>query len=478
MSASATAQHFIGGEFVGDAERERRNPAQPTQIAVRSPIGDAADLDAAVTAAQAAQPAWRRTAAPQRGAILLRAAEVLRSRAETVAEDLVREEGKTRAEATGEVARAVGVLQFAGSLGWASNGSTYPSSLPGTTVTTRREPLGVVGLITPWNFPIAIPAWKSAPALISGNAVVLKPAELTPMSATHLAAALHEAGLPAGVFNIVHGTGAEVGEPLTRDPRIAAVSFTGSTAVGRRIERTLRERGARSQLEMGGKNAVLVVDDADPRLAAQVVAAGGFSLTGQACTATSRVYVTPGIRESFLAELSAIASQVVPGDGLDAATTMGAVVSDEQLAKNLAAVDAALSDGARLIHGSAEADGLRFSPVVAVDVDPGSPLATDEIFGPVIAVMDVPDYASGLRAVNDSPYGLTAGICTTSLALATDFADQAAAGIVKVNRPTSGLDLHVPFGGIKDSSSNTFREQGHTATQFYTWEKTTYIGVD
>ncbi|WP_353112930.1 aldehyde dehydrogenase family protein [Microbacterium sp.] len=478
MTTPAIAKHLIGGELTGDAVKERGNPARPDEVAVLSPAGDLADADAAISAAVAAQPAWARTPLPARGAILLKAAEILRERTPQIAADLVREEGKTIAEATGEVGRAIGVLQFFGSLGWAATGSIYASSIPGTTVTTRREPIGVVGLITPWNFPIAIPAWKTAPALISGNAVVMKPAELTPMSATHLAVALHEAGLPDGVFNVVHGSGRVVGDAIARDPRVGALSFTGSTAVGLGLEKTLQSRRARVQLEMGGKNGVLVVDDADARRAAQVVAAGGFALTGQACTATSRVYVTPGIRETFLAELADLARAYIPGDGLDAATTMGPVVSEDQLRRDVSAVQEALDGGARLLTGAAEADGLRFAPVVAVDVAHTAPIATEEIFGPVVAVVDVPDYEAGLAALNDSPYGLTAGICTTSLTHASDFADRVQAGVVKVNRPTSGLDLHVPFGGVKESSSNTFREQGHTATQFYTWEKTTYTGVE
>ena len=478
MSSTAIAQHLIDGEFTGEPVKERRNPARPDEVAVVSASGTRADAEAAIAAAEAAQPAWAAVPAPARGAILMRAAELLRSRAAEVAADLVREEGKTIAEASGEVGRAVGVLQFFGSLGWAATGTTYESALPGTTISTRRRPLGVVGLITPWNFPIAIPAWKTAPALLSGNAVVLKPSELTPMSARHLAAALHEAGLPAGVLNVVQGSGRTVGETLAQDDRIAALSFTGSTAVGRQIGRVVNERGGRSQLEMGGKNGVLVLDDADPRRAAQVVASGGFGLTGQACTATSRVYVTPGIRAAFLEELAAIAATYAPGDGLDPATAMGVVASDAQLERDISAVRNAVDSGATLLHGRPDSDGLHFQPVIAVDVDHASPLAAEEIFGPIVAVMEVPDYEAGLAAINDSAYGLTAGICTTSLSRASDFAENAHAGVIKVNRATAGLDLHVPFGGVKDSSSGTFREQGHTATQFYTWEKTVYLGAE
>ncbi|WP_026556224.1 aldehyde dehydrogenase family protein [Arthrobacter sp. 35W] len=478
-AAASTAQHLINGQWLGAADTERMNPARPQEVAAYSPIGSAADVDAAITAAAAAQPGWAALPAPARGAILIAAAGLLQERESTVAADLVREEGKTLAEARGEVKRAVDVLRFFGSLGWAATGEVLPSGLPGTTITTRREPMGVFALITPWNFPIAIPAWKAAPALVSGNAVVLKPAELTPLSATHLARALHDAGLPAGVFNVVHGKGRVVGAALASDPRVAGLSFTGSTNVGLGLQEVLNARRARVQLEMGGKNAVLVLDDADPVAAAQVVAAGAFGLTGQACTATSRVYVTPGIRETFLDALVAEASGYLPGDGLEPGTRLGAVVSRAQFDQDLDAVRTAVDRGATLLHGSVDADpeaGLFFPAAVLTGLAADDPAVTEEIFGPVVAVLEVPDYEAGLAAVNDSRYGLTAGICTDSLKLSTDFAARVQAGVVKVNRPTAGLDLNVPFGGVKDSSTNTFREQGRTAVDFYTWGKTVYTG--
>jgi aldehyde dehydrogenase (NAD+) len=350
--------------------------------------------------------------------------------------------------------------------------------MPGTDVFTRYEPIGVAALITPWNFPIAIPAWKAAPALISGNAVVLKPAELTPLSATHLAQALVEAGLPAGVLNVVHGDGSVVGDALARDKRVGALSFTGSTQVGLGLHQVLSERRARVQLEMGGKNAYLVLDDADVAAAAKVVAASGFSLTGQACTATSRVYVTPGRYDEFVAALSDHATAVRLGNGLDDGTTMGPVVSDEQLSVDVGAVEKARSEGATVVAGGSEPDGSFFAPTVLTDVAQDSDVARNEVFGPVVAVMRVGDYEEGLARVNDSQYGLTAGICTTSLTAAHDFAARAQVGVVKVNRPTTGLDLNVPFGGVKNSSSNTFREQGPHAVDFYTWGKTVYLGQD
>ncbi|WP_020661125.1 aldehyde dehydrogenase family protein [Amycolatopsis benzoatilytica] len=474
---TTTVQHLVGGEWTGDPVRERHNPARPGEVAVRAPAGDKSTVDAALSAAEHARRAWAATPAPARGAILLDAADLLRSRHETVAADLVREEGKTLAEARGEVRRAIDVLRYFGSHGWQRTGGVFPSGTPGTSVFTRPEPLGVVGLITPWNFPIAIPAWKLAPALVSGNTVVLKPAELTPASATHLAAALVESGLPAGVLNVVHGKGSVLGAALAADERVRAVSFTGSTEVGLRLHRTLSARRARVQLEMGGKNAYLVLDDADPAVAARTVAAGAFGLTGQACTATSRVYCTPGIRDEFVAALVKEAERFSPGDGLEDDAVMGPVVSSDQLSADLAAIGRAREQGATIATGGT-ADGPFLPATVLTDVDHEHDVARHEVFGPVVAVIPADGYDEGLALVNDSSYGLTAGLCTRDLALAHHFAEHAEAGVVKVNRPTTGLDLNVPFGGVKDSSSNTFREQGPAAADFYTWSKTIYLGHD
>ena len=469
-------QNLVGGEWTGDPHHERHNPADPAEVVALSPRSAADAAEEAVSAAVAAQPAWAAMPPPARGAILLDAADLLRQRQADVAEDLVREEGKTRTEAMGEVRRAIDVLRYFGSQGWLLGGESLPSSLPSTQVFTRHEPIGVAALITPWNFPIAIPAWKAAPALVSGNAVVLKPAELTPLSATHLARALVDAGLPAGVINVVHGRGSVVGDALARDKRVGALSFTGSTEVGLGLHQVLSERRARVQLEMGGKNAYLVLDDADVRSAAKVVAAGGFSLTGQACTATSRIYVTEGRHDEFVAALAAEARGVRLGNGLEDGTTMGPVVSEDQLAVDVAAVEKARAQGASVAAGGEEADGSYFAATVLTDVAHDSDVGRSEVFGPVVAVMRVGDYEEGLERVNDSQYGLTAGICTTSLRAAHDFAARAQVGVVKVNRPTTGLDLNVPFGGVKDSSSNTFREQGPHAVDFYTWGKTVYLG--
>lgn len=472
------ALNLIDGQWTGTPRCERRNPADLDEVVVVSTASAVSDVDDAVEAAREAQIGWRAESSVRRGTVLLDAADLLRQRHEEIASDLTREEGKTLAEARGEVRRAIDVFRFFGASGWYPAGESLPSIVPDTTVITQADPLGVVGLITPWNFPIAIPSWKIAPALVSGNSVVIKPAELTPLSINHLAQALLDAGLPAGVLNVVHGSGATVGDALVRNRHVAAVSFTGSTAVGMELLNLANRRRARVQLEMGGKNAYLVLDDADPAAAARTVAAGAFGLTGQACTATSRVYVTPQIRQSFLRALRDLAQSVRPGNGLDPKVTMGPVVSAAQLEKDMLAIAKAHDAGYEADGPAIEPDGQFLKPVVFSEVPHDSGLAREEVFGPVVAVVDVADYEEGVARVNDSNYGLTAGICTRDLAKAFDFAARVNVGVVKVNRPTTGLDLNVPFGGVNDSSTNTFREQGARAMDFYTWSKSVYIGHD
>ncbi|MFR9754881.1 aldehyde dehydrogenase family protein [Streptomyces sp. TR06-5] len=469
-------RNLIDGHHQGADDIERRNPADPSDLVALLPSSGAQEVTAAVDAAAAAQPAWAARPAPARGAVLTNAAEILRSRLDGVARDLVREEGKTLAEAKGEVQRAVDVLRFFGAQGWSSNGDCLPSGQPDTLVHTRREPLGVVGLITPWNFPIAIPAWKAAPALVSGNAVVLKPAELTPVSAHHLAAALTEAGLPPGVLNVVHGRGGTAGAALVADPRVAGISFTGSTAVGTRIEQQMHARRGRVQVEMGGKNALVVLDDADVGAAARIAAAGGFGLTGQACTASSRVVCTPGVYDAFVSALVEEAKRYVPADGLAEGTVMGPVADRAQLSGILDALEQARRDGAAFATGGEAPEGLMLAPVVLTGLGPESSAARDEIFGPVVCVLRADDLDEAIEVVEDSRYGLAAAVCTRDLSAAMAFAGRVRAGVVKVNRPTTGLDLNVPFGGVGDSSSNTFREQGASAVEFFTWSKSVYLG--
>lgn len=466
----------IGGERVAGPTIARENPAVPGEVVSTTHVASADDVHAAVEAAAVAQREWMATPAPERGSILQRAAAILDSRADAAARDLTREEGKTIAEARGEVARAVNLLFFYGGEAWRLGGHEVPSSTPDTTVATQRVPLGVVGLITPWNFPIAIPTWKLAPALAAGNTAVLKPAPATGVSTLNVATALRDAGLPPGVLNVVHGDAA-VGEELINDDRVAAISFTGSVLVGQHIYRLAAARRARVQLEMGGKNALVVLDDADPVKAARVAAAGGFGGTGQACTASSRVLVGKGIAAAFVEALATEAARYLPGNGLEPGVMMGPVVSAEQLKKNIEYTTIALQEGSELLTPAGSADEhLMFAPRIVTGVRPGHRIAQEEIFGPIVGVIEVDGFDEALEFCNATDYGLAAGICTTSLEYAHRFAHEAQAGVVKVNRPTTGLDLAAPFGGTKNSSTNTYREQGREAIDFYTWWKTVYLG--
>lgn len=467
---------FIDGQWTGAGVSERYNPARPGELVSVTAMGDDSTVSDAVGAALAAQPGWAAHTSPARGAVLTRAGELLAGRAKGVATDLVREEGKTLAEALGEVQRAADVLRFYGAACWHADGQTLPSSTPGTDVFTRREALGVVGVITPWNFPIAIPAWKIAPALAAGNAVVAKPAQLTPVSTRHLADCLVEAGLPAGLLNLVHGPGATVGEAIVRHPQVAAVSFTGSGPVGARIATLATERRARIQLEMGGKNPLVVLDDADLSNAARIAGAGGFALTGQACTATSRVVVTARVHDALVELLCDVAAGYTPGDGLDAITRMGPVVSGSQLATDREYLAKATADGNEIVCGGDHAGELFLTAAVVTNVSPDDTIAREEVFGPVIAVLKVDDLDEAIAVANDVPFGLSAGLVSNDLRAVHRFIERVSAGVVKVNRPTSGLDLNVPFGGVKESSTNTYREQGLGALDFYSWTKSVYLG--
>ncbi|MFF4600717.1 aldehyde dehydrogenase family protein [Amycolatopsis sp. NPDC001319] len=474
----AVLRHRIGAELVGLPQTERTNPADPRQVVAVTPNGDSADVDRAVEVATAAQPGWAAMSPPARGAILLRAAEILASRRRKATTDLVREEGKTYAEADGEVGRAIEILQYYGGEGRRGRDEIVPNGTRATLTYTRREPVGVVGVITPWNFPIAIPVWKTAPALISGNTVVLKPASMTPLSTWNVAEALTEAGLPPGVFNVVYGPGGAVGNAIAAHPGLAAVSFTGSNEVGREIEAIVTARHARILLEMGGKNPLVVLDDADPVHAARLAAQSGFGVTGQACTAASRIICTPGIHDALVEELLRQAKNFQPGDGLEPGTAMGPVVSPAQLRTDLGWIDTATAEGATLASGTPQVEGQFLSASVLTGVEPQHRVAQEEVFGPVLAVMKADDVDAAIDVANDIAFGLSAGVVTNDMRQAHRFIDRIQAGIVKVNRPTTGVDPNVPFGGVKESSTNTYREQGSTASDFYTWTKSVYLGMD
>ena len=472
--------NLIGGEWVAASDHatfETHDPAHPDDVLAVFPSATGADAAQAVAAAAEAFPSWAATPAPARGAILFRAAELLTERLDDVARTLTREEGKTLAEARGEVTRARDILRYFGGEGWRVGGDVLPANTPNATLSSRREPLGVVAAITPWNFPIAIPAWKVAPALVYGDTVVLKPASATPLTALRLVECPVDAGLPAGVLNLVAGSGATAGAALAGDAVVRGLTFTGSHAIGTGLYARAAQNFARVQLEMGGKNPTVVLADADLDLAVRLVAAGGFGLTGQSCTATSRVIVEERIADRFAAALAEAAGELSVGDGLQDGVQMGPAVSEEQLATDLDYVQIGRDEGAELLAGGGRVpgDGHFVRPVVFDHVDVRSRLAREEIFGPVVGIVRARDLEDAIFKANAVGYGLAASVVTNDLHRALSFVDRIEAGVVKVNEPTTGLALQAPFGGFKQSSANTFKEQGPAAIDFYTRTKTVYV---
>ena len=462
---------------------EVRNPANTDEVVGTFPLATDDEVRAAIASAVEAQPGWGTTPGPERGEVLYRAAQIVRRRADELAADLTREEGKTLAESKGEVLRAADILNYFAGEGRRMGGETLPADTRDTLLYTSRMPLGVVSIITPWNFPIAIPTWKIAPALISGNAVVFKPASQAPLTAVHLVEVLAEAGLPRGVLNLVIGSGSRVGNMLVTDERVDGVSFTGSYEVGHGIYQKTAERMLRTQLEMGGKNPFIVAADADLDKAVTLVGRGGFGLTGQACTATSRVIVERAVARDFTERLTAYARALKVGPGLAEGTQMGPAVSADQRKTDLEYIEIGRDEGARLVAGGRDGPrgvsdhGHWVAPTVFTDVRPDMRIAQEEIFGPVISVMEAGDLDEAIQIADGIGYGLAAAICTNDLRKALRFAERVEAGLVKVNQPTTGVALHAPFGGFKDSSSGTFKEQGKTAVDFYTRIKTISIEV-
>jgi len=468
--------HYIGGEWVGDSDvTTNTSPANRDDVIGTYARGDAARVDQAVSAALAAQPGWAAASPQLRHDILERAGALIVERKDELGRLLAREEGKTIAEAVGETVRASQVFKFFAGEALRNTGDAVASVRPGIDVIIEREAVGVIGLITPWNFPIAIPAWKLAPALAYGNAVVMKPAELTPGCAWELAKILHEAGCPAGIFNLVMGPGSKVGARIVEHEDIAAVSFTGSVATGRQVAVDCAARGKKVQLEMGGKNPMVVVDDADLDVAVGACLNGAFFSTGQRCTASSRLIVTAGIHDAFLDKLTAAAADLVIGDPLDSKTQIGPVVDQGQLDQNLEYLALAATEGCDVRGGGlGNGNGCFMHPAIFAGASNQMRVSREEIFGPMASVIKVADYDEALAVANDTEFGLSSGICTTSLKLATDFRRNAKAGMVMVNLPTAGVDYHVPFGGRKGSSYGP-REQGSYAREFYTTVKTSYI---
>ncbi|EHJ59898.1 aldehyde dehydrogenase family protein [Novosphingobium pentaromativorans] len=469
---------MIGGRWVAGTSAANINPSDTNDV-----IGDYAQADEdqarlAIEAARDAFPGWSRTSPQQRADLLDQVGSEILLRRDELTNLLAREEGKTRAEATGEVTRAGQIFKFFAGEAMRIAGDSMGSVRPGIEVQVTREPVGVVSLITPWNFPIAIPAWKIAPALAFGNCVIFKPADLVPGCAWALAEMLDRAGCPAGVFNLVMGRGRVLGDVLV-GPGVDAVSFTGSTGVGASIHARAAQHNIRVQLEMGGKNPLVILNDADLDLAARIACEGAFGATGQRCTASSRLIVEAGVHDAFVARMSEEMGHIVVGDARAADTTMGPVVDGRQLEQDLEFVHHAQVEGARLVCGGTsptrESPGYYLAPTLFSETTHDMRINREEVFGPVASILRVEDYDEALAMANDTPFGLCAGICTTSLGRAMDFRRNAQVGMVMVNVPTAGVDYHVPFGGRKASSHGP-REQGRAAVDFYTNMKTSYFG--
>jgi len=474
----APYKNYIDGRWrAGVSSAPNLNPSDLTDVIGEFARADAAQAQEAVAAASAAQPGWARLHPGERFEILDRAGNEIVARAAELGELLAREEGKTRCEAVAEVSRAGSIVKFHAGEALRNPGEHLPSVRPGVEVVVSREAVGVVSVITAWNFPMAIPAWKIAPALAYGNAVVFKPADLVPASAWHLVDIMNRAGLPAGVLNLVMGRGRDIGDVLCGDAQVAAISFTGSTGTGLQVMSTAQEHGARVQLEMGGKNPLVVLDDADLDTAVAGALEGSFGSTGQRCTASSRLIVAEAVHDEFVDRLSAVMSAVVVGNALAPKTTMGPVVDQNQLDQDLRYIDLARQEGATVTGGhrvEAPDEGFYLSPALAIGTKSSDTINQEEVFGPVASVIRVGDVDEAIQVANDTPFGLTSGIYTRSLNAATRFRQESTAGMVMVNLPTAGVDYHVPFGGRRGSSYGP-REQGRGARDFYTSTKTSYV---
>jgi len=471
-------RNLVDGEWVATgAVEDDRSPSDTRRVVARWHRGDAALVDRAVAAANEGAVVWSRSGIQQRHDVLKSAGDELIARADELGRLLADEEGKTLADGVAEVRRAGQIMLFFSGEAVRNFGEAGAGVRPGTRVEVSREPVGTVALICPWNFPVAIPAWKIAPALAYGNAVVLKPAEATPACAWALADVLNRAGLPPGVLNLVMGPGHEVGQALVDHRGVDAVSFTGSVATGRRVASGCAARLARFQLEMGGKNPLVVLDDADLDVAVDCALNGAFFQTGQRCTASSRLIVTDGVHDAFVAAVAERMRALRVGHALDPSTQIGPVVDERQLDEDVRYIEIGRAEGARLVEGGraieAPSPGHFLQPALFADVENSMRIAREEIFGPVAAVIRARGYEEALALANDTEFGLTAGICTTSLKHAEHFKRNAQAGMVMVNLPTAGVDYHVPFGGRKGSSHGA-REQGRYAREFYTVTKTAY----
>ncbi|RNB83616.1 aldehyde dehydrogenase family protein [Brevibacillus nitrificans] len=488
MAIETTVQTFknlINGEWVdslSNATFESKNPAKESDVVGRFQASVEADVNQAMEAAERAFQTWRSVSPTKRAEILYKAADLLEAKLDQYAEELTREEGKTLASSKMEVKRSAQTLRYYAFEGMNIAGETLPSEDPTISIYTKKEPLGVVTVITPWNFPISIPVRKIAPALVTGNTVVFKPASDTPLIALRLVQALHEAGLPAGVINFITGSASQTGNALVTHPAVKAVTFTGSTSAGVAIQRSVR-LSTRVQLELGGKNPLLVMEDADPEYAAELAIKGGFELTGQACTGTSRVIVMESVHDRFVQALIEKTKKLNIGNGSTSGVEIGPLANASQLKNVLAYIEIGKAEGASLAYGGEQLTGSEYEegyfvrPAIFTNVTPSMRIAQEEIFGPVISVIRVGSFEEAMKVASDVEYGLSAAICTQDSAKIQHFVNNIQSGVVKVNRPTTGNAPHVPFGGVKMSSTATYRESGRGALEFYTQIKSVYHGM-
>ncbi|RJG11758.1 aldehyde dehydrogenase family protein [Massilia cavernae] len=474
-------QNYIDGNWVDGASTTANiNPSNTSDVIGHYAQADAQQAQMAIAAAAAAAPGWALSNVQMRADALDKIGTEIIARKEELGTLLSREEGKTRVEGIGEAARAGAIFKFFAQECLRLRGDKLPSVRPNLDVEITREPVGVVGIIAPWNFPIAIPAWKIAPALAYGNCVLLKPAELVPGSAWALAEIISRAGLPNGVFNLVMGRGSVVGQAFLNDRRVNAISFTGSVGTGAKVAQACVGRLAKMQLEMGGKNPLVILNDADLATAVNCAVQGSFYSTGQRCTASSRLIVEKGIYPAFVAAVKDKLASLAIGDALAAGTDIGPVVDQSQLEQDMEYIRIGRDEGATLAFGGERLErdtpGFYLSPALFTDCSNDMRISREEIFGPVASVIPADNYEHALALANDTEFGLSSGIVTTSLKYATHYKRHAQAGMVMVNVPTAGVDYHVPFGGSKGSSFGS-REQGSYAAEFFTTVKTAYCGV-
>lgn len=486
-SQQTVCPNYINGQWLESRSTqtlERRNPADHHDLIGYAPLSSREEVREAIEAADRARALWRDTPAPARGKIVLRAARLLEEQKDDVARLLTREEGKILSESMGEILRTVNIMEYSAGEARRLTGETMPSELANNFTYTLRQPLGVVGLITPWNFPVAVPVWKIAPALVCGNTVVWKPSELTPFTSRKIVEIFAAAGLPAGVLNMVHGRGEEAGDELVAHPSVRAISFTGSCEVGGIIYAKAAQQMKKVQCEMGGKNPVVVLEDADLDLAADNTIAGAFGSTGQRCTASSRVIVEKRVADRFVKMLVERANKLKVGNGSEPGINVGPSVDEAQFNKVLAYIEIGKREGQLLCGGErlrstkgedgAHGDGYFIAPTIFDHVAPDARIAQEEIFGPVLAVIRVKDFEEAITVANNVRFGLTASIFTTDSNRVFQAAERLECGMVHVNSPTVGGEAHVPFGGIKATGIGE-RETGSTAIDFYTELKVVYV---